>query len=219
LSDHKQLFAGYDSQYLLQKRALGDELSDEAHKAIEEIFAERGEELPPRPQKPIVIDQASAFERPKDRSLRVVISIALFLAAAILAKMTAQSWIGLAVAVCCVIYLGMEWLRKETLTPEQREAEKAGALGLNELMIAAADGDLVRVQELIAFGVDLDAKSSSGTTALMNAARNNRLQVVEILVAAGADVTAKSVKGSSALTIAKNSGHQELAAYLEQCGG
>lgn len=219
MSDHKQIFADYDSEYLLQKRALGDELSDEAHKAIEEIFVERGEKLPPRPQRPIVIDQTGVFERPKDRSLRIVIGITLFLAAALVAQMTAHSWIGLAVAVCCVIYLGMEWLRKESLTPEQREAEKAGALGLNELMIAAADGDLVRVQELIAFGVDLDAKSSSGTTALMNAARNNRLQVVEILVAAGANVTAKSIKGSSALTIARNAGHQELAAHLEQCGG
>ena len=46
MADYKTQFADYSSEYLLEKRALGDELHPDAHKAIEEIMAERGEKIP-----------------------------------------------------------------------------------------------------------------------------------------------------------------------------
>jgi len=45
LKDH---YSQYTSEYLLKRRTLGVDLSDEAHSAIERIFEERGESLPPR---------------------------------------------------------------------------------------------------------------------------------------------------------------------------
>lgn len=44
----KDYYSQYSSEYLLERRALGPELSDEAHGAIERIFEERGEHLPLR---------------------------------------------------------------------------------------------------------------------------------------------------------------------------
>ncbi|MDM0028118.1 hypothetical protein [Variovorax saccharolyticus] len=46
----KEQYSPCSSEYLLKRRALGSELASEAHDAIEEIFRERGEHLPPRPQ-------------------------------------------------------------------------------------------------------------------------------------------------------------------------
>lgn len=60
LSHFKEQFSNYSAEYLLEKRALGDELADEAHAAIEEIFRERGDLLPDRPNRPVLATDISA---------------------------------------------------------------------------------------------------------------------------------------------------------------
>lgn len=220
MNNHKEIFAEYASEYLLQKRALGSELSDEAHKAIEEIFAERGEFLPPRPSRPILIADPTASIGKTRGVLTMVVWLTIALVASVLAHALARTWIGVLVSMCIVVYLIFGWLRRGAMTSEQRKIEederKAEELGLNELMVFSANGNLTRVKELVMFGADVNARSDSGATALMYAVRNNHLPVVEFLLSAGADIKATATKGSTAAAIAKKCGYVELSAYLEQ---
>lgn len=90
----------------------------------------------------------------------------------------------------------------------------AVADGLSALMIAAGDGDLIRVKELLASGNDVNAKSGICTTALMYAAKNGHAAVVEALLAAGANVNVVSEKGSTALHLAEKSRHFPVVLLL-----
>ena len=49
-------FKNYSTEYLLGRRALGDQLSDEAHQAIEKILIERNVTLPPIPKESIDVN-------------------------------------------------------------------------------------------------------------------------------------------------------------------
>jgi hypothetical protein len=55
MNDFKVQFSDLTSAYLLQLRARNDDLSDDAHRAIEAIFAERQEYLPAKPKTAIFI--------------------------------------------------------------------------------------------------------------------------------------------------------------------
>ncbi len=68
------------------------------------------------------------------------------------------------------------------------------ATGFDEwtpLIDAAWNGQLDIVKELIAAGVDVDARDRNGRTALMYAVWNNQLEVVRELIVAGADAGAR----------------------------
>ena len=90
----------------------------------------------------------------------------------------------------------------------------AFADSLSALMIAAGDGDLMRLKELLASGNDVNARSGIGTTALMYAAKNGHATVVETLLAAGANVSVVSEKGSTALHLAEKSHHAAIVRLL-----
>lgn len=222
MTTYKEMFADFTSEHLLEKRALGDELSDEAHKAIEEIFAERGEELPPRPHRPVSISVSRASTGKSETYFRSAGLILLGLIVMGISKQLAHTWVGVLIALCLGVYALFERQRRSSLTPDERSAEKneqlAEADGLNELMISAAGGDLVRVKELVSFGADVNARTISGTTALMYSVRNNHIPVVQFLLSASADVNATSIKASTANSIARKFGHVELAALLEKHG-
>ena len=216
MTDYKESFESYASDYLLKKRALGDELDEAAHRAIEEIFTERGESLPPRPSKPVMVNSGvKSIGIFKVTSLLLIVLVSM-----VLSKMVAHTWAGLLVIAAVVVYVVFDWFRKRSLTPDQREAEKtqkqADDEGLNELMLASADGNIQRVQDLLNYGVDINATSLSRSTALMYAVRNNHLDVAKALIDAGADINAKSDKKSTALSIANKFGHSEMASYLKQ---
>lgn len=55
MNSYHHAFSQRRSDYLLERRALGDGLSDEAYEAIEALFAERGEALPARPLAPRIV--------------------------------------------------------------------------------------------------------------------------------------------------------------------
>ena len=93
--------------------------------------------------------------------------------------------------------------------PVQAPAEKS-----IQLVNAAKDGDLDKVKDLIAEGVDVDSKNKGGTTALMMAARFDNLDIVEYLVEKGADVNAKNELGRSALYMAARNGHVDVVEFL-----
>jgi uncharacterized protein len=222
MSDFKQQFSQLTSEYLLQMRARGDELSHEAHQAIEEIFVDRGEHLPPRPTKPIFIT-TSKKKSGAEELLRVSAFLAIALFVSVAAHMLAHTWIGVVFTLAVVIYLVAKWFRRQTLPSDKKaredEEKKIADEGLTEMMVCAANGDLVRIRELVSYGVNVNDRSASGTTALMYAARNNQLAVVEFLLSSGADRSKKTDKNSTALDIAKKHGHYEVAAFLEKYAG
>ena len=220
MSEFKKQFFNLTSEHLLQLRARGEGLSDEAHHAIEEIFAEREEHIPAKPMAPIFIARSDAPESRTGKLFKSATLIILALFVMGMAKALAYTWIGVLFTVGVVIYVVANWFRRQNLAPTEREQEdnkkKAEEDCLTEIMICAADGDLKRIRELVEYGGDVNAKSLSGTTALMYAARNNHLSIVEYLLAAGADPTFKSDKQSTALDIAKKFGHIEISTCLEQ---
>jgi ankyrin repeat protein len=60
-------------------------------------------------------------------------------------------------------------------------------------------GDVGRVKDLIASGIDVNGKDSFGTTALMNAAHLGNVEMVRALISAGADVNATDELGWNAI--------------------
>lgn len=220
MNEFKKQFSDFSSEYLLELRARGDDLSDEAHRAIEALFAERGERLPAKPTKPIFIAKDATPTGSTERFFKFGGFILLALVVNAIAKQLAHTWVGVLITLFMVIYFVVNWLRRQTLTPNEKEREdierKAQDEGLTELMVCAANGNLARIRELVEFGGNVNSKSIAGTTALMYAARNNHLAIVEFLLEAGADPTLKSEKQSTAIDIARKFGHSEIAACLEQ---
>lgn len=220
MNDFKKQFSDLTSEYLLQLRARGDGLSDEAHQAIEEIFTERGERLPAKPKTSIFIANNGAPTSGTGKFSKSATLIILGLLGLVMAKAFAHTWVGVLITVGVVIYFVANWFRRQKLTPAQREREdnekKAEEEGLTEIMVCAANGNLDRIRELVEYGGDVNTRSLSGTTALMYAARNNHLAIVDFLISAGADPKLKSDKKSTAMDIAKKFGHLEIAARLEQ---
>lgn len=222
MSDFKQQFSQLSSEYLIQMRARGDELSDEAHQAIEKIFFDRGEHLPPRPIKPIFIT-ARKKKSGIEELLRVAAILAIALFVSVAAHMFAQTWIGVVFTLTVVVYLVAKWLRRQTLSSDEKaredEEKKIENEGLTEMMVCAANGDLARIRELVSYGINVNDRTASGTTALMYAARNNNLEVVEFLLSSGADKSIRTDKKSTASDIAKKHGHLKVAAFLEKYVG
>ncbi len=219
MNGYKETFSKYTSEHLLEKRALGDELTDEAHKAIEEIFSERGEVLPPRPVQPI--DLKLIRKVPVDKTRVVLTLLGVFVVMGIakaLANIFSNSWIGLLISAVYIGYLIFDWVRRRGLDEEELKQEeyeeKIEGNALTELMVASAEGKAARVKELLSYGADYDAKSLNGSTALMYAARNNHIEVVKLLVNAGANVQLMNEKKSTALSIAKNFDCEEVVDFL-----
>jgi ankyrin repeat protein len=70
----------------------------------------------------------------------------------------------------------------------------------DELLQAAAAGDVARLRAALAAGADPDARDDDGATALMRAAHAGRLDAVRALIDAGASVNATDPRGWGALS-------------------
>lgn len=214
MSDYKSRFQRYTSEHLLQMRAKGSELSDAAHRAIEEVFQERGEALPPRPSRPIDVHELTKSERSRGN---VWLNLVVVVLGLLVAKMLSKA-IGVVLLAVYAIYRVLRWFRERRLGEaernQRREAREIEAEGLGELMVCAANGDVSRIRELVAYGADVNATTLKDHTALMYAVRNNQLAAVEALLNLGASLTLKSDSGESALQIAQRFGHAEVAALL-----
>jgi hypothetical protein len=231
MTDYKKQFADYSTEYLLEKRALGDELHPDAHRAIVEIFAERGEVIPMEKAS----SQATAVTSKPGKVnwfSRNWVWLASIPVAMLLGKLVGgfagsdggfasdQGWMKFIVVGS--FYVGV-WKYQRLINSKARshlnDSHIAVEDGLNELMRCAGNGELSSVETLLTTTtIDVNAKSKIGSTALMYATRNNHLAVAKLLFEHGADVNAKSAKGSSALSIAEKFGHQEMASFLRQKG-
>ena len=86
------------------------------------------------------------------------------------------------------------------------------------LRIAAYKGDSEEASQLVAEGVEIDAKNEYGNTALMIAVMGGHLEIVKDLIAGGADVNARNRAESTALMLAAKKGHLEIVQALIAAG-
>lgn len=108
MNPFKEQYAGFDSEYLLSLRAQGDMIVDEAHRAIEEIFAERGESLPAKPAVSVV-DNIQYEAKPMGKTARLFVGILAFLVLSIVGHMISHSMLGLIAAPFIAIHLFWSW--------------------------------------------------------------------------------------------------------------
>lgn len=211
-------FRNLETEYLLERRAMGDDLEAEAHEAIETVFKERGITPPLKPTQPIQVKPSQYEPTRSSLPFKAVILISAIAAPAI-AKQTANTWIGIAFSVVLISYYGYNWIRRQGLTDEQRESEDARKQSedeaVPELSLAAARGDLIRVKELILYKSDVNEQSLIGSTALMYAARNNYPDIVSYLIQSGADTAIQSAKGNTALSFALKYNNAAVVALLK----
>lgn len=79
-----------------------------------------------------------------------------------------------------------------------------------QLHAAAAKGDAATVKMLLAKGVAIEARDSSGCTALLVATHANRVEAAKVLIEAGADVNAKDNIADSPYLYAGARGHLDI---------
>ncbi len=85
---------------------------------------------------------------------------------------------------------------------------------ITDLMARAFEGNTEAVRELLARGVDINARDSRGHTALMSAALNGHTQTVQFLLDRGAAVDSRDDGGRTALIVAALNGHVESVRLL-----
>lgn len=88
-------------------------------------------------------------------------------------------------------------------------------LGVLPLSSAVAGGHVGIVRRLLAAGADVESRQAGGFTPLLGAAAGGKREMVELVLAYGADRGARSDDGRTATDLARERGHEELAALLE----
>ena len=87
-----------------------------------------------------------------------------------------------------------------------------------DLLEAAGEGDLTRVESLLRKGADVNARSRDGQTPLIKASSNGNEKIVEKLLTAGAHVHLTTKDGKTALIEACRAGQVDVARYLLEKG-
>lgn len=90
--------------------------------------------------------------------------------------------------------------------------------GATALMLAARNGSLAAVEELVEAKANVLAATPQGTTVLMQAIANGTISVVAAVIRAGADVNAKDKNGACAMSIAASTGNSQVVRLLGAAG-
>jgi prolyl 4-hydroxylase len=101
----------------------------------------------------------------------------------------------------------------------EREMEATG--GQTPLHIAAADGDLKSVTDILDSGkIDINVRDDNGWQPLQEAIRSENIEVVKFLISRGADIGATTRGGGTALWWARTMFSEEhpIILYLESIG-
>jgi len=86
------------------------------------------------------------------------------------------------------------------------------------LLIAARQGHVGLIDELVRCGADVDQAKATGWTSLIIAAQNGHLAVVTMLIAAGALVDKATTEGATPLYVAAQNGHLTVLTKLIAAG-
>jgi len=104
----------------------------------------------------------------------------------------------------------------EYLLDAGAEIDAKDSSGRTALMYAASGPFVETVGLLLKRGAEVNVQGTlEGFTALMTAAAEGLTEVVRILLAAGADRDIKDEDGDTALSFARQNGHAEVLALLE----
>uniref|UniRef100_A0A8C9M6K4 Ankyrin 2 n=1 Tax=Panthera tigris altaica TaxID=74533 RepID=A0A8C9M6K4_PANTA len=90
--------------------------------------------------------------------------------------------------------------------------------GLNALHLAAKEGHVGLVQELLGRGSSVDSATKKGNTALHIASLAGQAEVVKVLVKEGANINAQSQNGFTPLYMAAQENHIDVVKYLLENG-
>ncbi len=88
----------------------------------------------------------------------------------------------------------------------------------NDFIVAAKDGDIARVENMLSSGVNVNVKNSRGDTALIVASSEGHADIVELLISKKVDINAKNRNGQTAFMIASDNGHYEVVIMLRTSG-
>ena len=83
-----------------------------------------------------------------------------------------------------------------------------------DLLKAAAAGDLAQVRALLEKGTDIDHQAQTGATTLIVASQEGHEEIVQALLAKGAEIDHQAKNGFTALTIASQNGHEGVVQAL-----
>ena len=86
------------------------------------------------------------------------------------------------------------------------------------LIDAAVKGDNVQITNLLAAGVNVNVRDSTGGTPLAHAAWFGRVDTVKLLIEKGADLNAKKNDGGTPVLLATWNKHPEVAEILKKAG-
>src|SRR5690349_37031 len=91
--------------------------------------------------------------------------------------------------------------------------------GIDELNDASSKGDLERIRNLLALGLDINARDAEGRSPLHCASRDGNLESVLFLIEAGARVDeGRPSDGVSPLLMASQNGHLDIVKILLEAG-
>lgn len=93
-------------------------------------------------------------------------------------------------------------------------ARSSGAQGVSPLLLAAAQGHVHILQQLLAAGAHVDTLSSTGTTALHTATISDKAAAVQILLTNGADAAAVDRAGDTPMHLAARFGYSSVVQQL-----
>jgi hypothetical protein len=109
----------------------------------------------------------------------------------------------------------MGWQRRAIVIAAALLAVVMGASGMHasegeELIAAAARGDLARAETLIAAKTPLDTQDAEGRTALLHAVDRNHVDIAKALIAAGADINVRAKNLDTPWLLAGAQGRTEI---------